>query len=166
MYIKILILLSIIFAMIFFCAGCGETRSVHWSTTNEIEKEAVGDWLILLPPPTARDINLIYNIDTNEIWEFFQADSFEIESIILGCEEVQETEVSFPRQPKRHVLFVIPGWPEYLTYQNKNKIEGLRIFRCSQDPPYPAWHGQNYYYLAIEINSSKVFAWNRIGRAL
>jgi hypothetical protein len=125
MYIKIIILLSIIFTLIFFCAGCGETQSHHWSTTNEIEKAAVGGWLIVDPPPIARDINLIYNIDTNEIWEFFQVDSFEIESIISGCEEVQETEVSFPRQPKRHLLFVIPGWPEYLTYRNNNRIEGL-----------------------------------------
>jgi hypothetical protein len=163
MYIKIIILLSIIFTLIFFCAGCGETQSHHWSTTNEIEKAAVGGWLIVDPPPIARDINLIYNIDTNEIWEFFQVDSFEIESIISGCEEVQETEVNFPRQHKRHGLFVIPGWPEYLTDRNNNRIEGLRIFRCSHDPPYPAWHGPNYYYLTIDKNSSKVFAWNHDG---
>lgn len=160
---KKIVLRAIVFAMLLSSLGCGETQSRHWSTAKEIERGTVGEWLIVDPPPKARDITLIYKIDSNEIWEFFKVDGFDIKSLPDGCEEARDTEVSLPRQPKRHVLFSIPGWPERLTDKNKSRIEGVRLFRCSQKPPYPAWKGPNYYYLSIDKDSSSVFAWNNDG---
>ena len=162
-YTKRIVFAAIIFGIMLSSSGCGETRSRHWSTAKEIERGAVGEWLIVDPPPKAWDISLIYNIDTNEIWEFFKVDGFDIESLPYGCEEALKTEVSLPKQPKRHVFFSIPGWPEHLTDKNKNRIEGIRVFRCSQNPPYPAWKGPNYYYIAIDKDGSNVFAWNNDG---
>lgn len=163
MHTKRIILGAIVCGLLLFSSGCGETRSRHWSTAKEIERGSVGEWLILNPPPKARDITLIYNIDSNEIWEFFKVDGFDIENLPDGCNEARDTKVSVPRQPKRRVLFSILGWPERLTDNNKNRIEGIRLFRCPQNPPYPAWKGPNYYYIAIDKDSSNVFAWNNDG---
>jgi len=163
MQTKGMILAVIACGILLFFSGCGETRSHHWSNAKEIERGTVGEWLILEPPPKARNINLIYKIDSNEIWEFFTVDGFDIGNLPDGCEESRGTEISLPRQPKRHVFFSIPEWPEHLTDNNKSKIEGIRLFRCPQPLPYPSWKGPNYYYIAIDKDSSNVFAWNNDG---
>lgn len=124
--------------VLFFLLGCAETRSNHWSATKEITAGTAGGWLIIEPPPTARDITLIYNIDTNEIWEFFRIDELDAMNLPHGCVEVGNTDVRFPRQPRRYAFFPIPGWPESLTHGSKSRIEGIRLFRCPEEPPYPA----------------------------
>src|SRR6266498_5934645 len=92
--------------------------------------------------------------------EFFRIDEVGAMNLSHGCVEVGSTDVRFPRQPKRHILFPIPGWPETLTYGSKSRIEGIRLFRCPEEPPYAAWKGPNYYHLAIDKGNSKVYAWN------
>jgi hypothetical protein len=160
---KRIILVVMAIGVIFFLLGCGETRSNRWSVTKEIKAGTAGGWLIIEPPAAARDITLIYNIDTNEIWEFFRIDGKDGMNLPHGCVEIADTDAKFPRQPRRHVVFPISGWPEGLTHGSKSRIEGIRLFRCPEEPPYPAWKGPNYYHLAIDKGSSRVYAWNNDG---
>ncbi len=163
MHIKKKIIGAVASGILLSSLGCGEMRTHHWSNTKEIKGGVNGGWLIVEPPPSARDITLIYKIDTSEVWEFFQIDESDMKHVTNGCEEIAYTDVSFPRVPKKHLFFAIPGWPEGLSNKSRTKIEGVKLFRCTQPPPYQAWQGPNYYYLAIDKNTSKVFAWNNDG---
>lgn len=139
----------------------GETRIQYWTTSKDINP---GGWLLLTPPKSAQDITLIYDIDTNEIWEIFRTDEADIKSIAADCEEVSLTGLSLPRQPKKYLFLTIPEWPNYLTINSTAKIiDGLKMLRCTQAPPYPAWQGPNYYFVAIDVANSKVLAWNNDG---
>ena len=151
-----------IIAIIVVLSGCGETRMKHWHSAKELRDSSEERLPLTGLPLSSKNITFIWNIDTNEAWEFYETLPEEVKTVTKDCHKVVGEVVDLPRQPRRHVFFTISGWPEHLT-ANGSAFNEYTIFRCDEPPPYQAWKGPNYYWIAINGSKDKVFAWNNDG---
>lgn len=149
-------------AIIVMLSGCGETKMRHWHSAKEQRDSSEERLTVTGLPPSSKNITFIWNIDTNEAWEFYETLPEEVQAVTKDCRKVVGEVLDFPRQPLRHGFISISGWPEQLT-KNRSAFKEYDIYRCDEPPPYQAWKGPNYYWIAVDRSKNQVFAWNNDG---
>jgi hypothetical protein len=142
------------FSMCFFFLSCGEQRATQYSSAPDAinSKEAKGGWVPQWLPIESQQIQIEYNIDTNEIWLRFIlpiAGRIHLEEHLkkLSGEEIQK--IQFQR--RRGVTW----WPEGLIQQQPANDGALNaVVYIGIDNVVPT-----NTYIAFDRTSDYVYAW-------
>ncbi len=98
-------------------------------------------WIPEYLPESASDINLKYDIDTNEIMLTFQFDPAEMDDFLSQCAPADLTAADFPQQ------LSASWWPDDLQWAD------------TAVPRY-VFYGCNSAYLAVDEAQNQVFFWS------
>jgi hypothetical protein len=141
-------------AICFFLLSCGEQRSAQYASAPDAisSKDAKGGWVPIWLPIESQQIQIEYNIDTNEIWLRFKLPPegrihLEKHMKKLSDEEIQKV----PFQRRRGVTW----WPEGLIQQqpaNDGALNAVVYIGIDNVVPTNA-------YIAFERNSNYVYSW-------
>jgi len=88
-------------ALLITACGSGDVRDENFANlTDALQKGALheGGWLPKFLPPSASDIKLRSNIDTNEIWVAFAWDGTERGALASQCQAIPATAGLLPRR--------------------------------------------------------------------
>jgi hypothetical protein len=110
--------------MALLAAGCGSadvTDQNFASLADATQKGALGEggWLPKFLPPSASEIKLRSNIDTNEVWVAFAWDGAERGALANQCRPVAANSDALPRRAPS-------WWPDNLAAPGPNDTEFLR----------------------------------------
>lgn len=106
----------------------------------------VGKWIPEFLPPSAKNIHERHNIDTNEVWLFFNFDYLaDIGNLRKSCKRVAPHNIVYPRYPGG-------WWPKTLYRHN----EDTQI----SDRNYEYYHCEDDGIIAINSERGEVFYWH------
>ena len=119
-----------------------ETDYLDSAAANKADAVGDGKWIPGILPHSAKKIRETHNIDTNEIWLFFNFSADDRDSITKACQRIAEHEVIYPRKSPR------TWWPQTLTKRSKDThptSETYEYYRC-KDGGSVAIHGDAVFY--------------------
>jgi hypothetical protein len=117
--------LSVIILLI--TAACERVESVYPDARAAISAgEIERGWIPAFLPPSAKDIHVKYDLDTNEVWLRFSMDPSEVGSIENSCRRIETVEAVLPERAGF-------WWPERLTEEQGSALHqsgGYTHYRC------------------------------------
>lgn len=100
-------------------------------------------WIPGFTPTSAFNLRIAYNIETNEVWLMYEADSQELTNMLVTCPVRKDQRMGVPRRPPR-----ISWWPESLTSVSSKANVDWRFFSCD-----PQGAG------AVDLSNLKAYYW-------
>lgn len=125
-----------------------ETKETKYANYEAVRKAGEIDrgWIPEFLPLSAKNIHERHNIDTNEVWLFFNFNySTDIENLGKSCKQVTSHNIVFPRYPGG-------WWPKELTRRTEDTQSTDRdyeYYRCEDDG-----------IIAIDSKNGKAFYWH------
>jgi len=150
------LLLPVILTM----GSCGwlETRESFYTNYSQAVSDGaiMKGWLPMFIPHSATDIAERHDIDTNEIWVRFHFSKDDLSSLLGPCEEIQSTDVAFPRS---NVTQAISWWPSNLRGPLNNSDHNYKFYRCFQETKSPQGAVKKPAFLAVDSDSALAWYW-------
>ena len=140
-----------------FLSGCEDADILHSSYPTY--EAAVQDgairrgWVPEFLPRSARQIQEVHNIDTNEIWLGFDFAEEDRSALVSACTMIPASVVRLPRNPSPRFTL---SWPRELHKGATLMDSELTFFRCEErnrTDPYQS-------YLALEHHQAKAWFWS------
>lgn len=123
---------TILFVLLAFaCTACHgpDINEVVLENLDEARAKGVlreGGWMPHQLPPDSTNIQLRYDVDTNEVWVAFDQGKNESPSSLTDCEAIEATELRMVRTEPR-------WWPDSLSSQRKpsDAPRSYSYYRCT-----------------------------------
>jgi hypothetical protein len=123
-----------------------ETIYPNHSAASEAGTIGAGKWIPEFLPLSAVNIRERHNLDTNEVWLFFQFNFLnDIANLAKSCKRVDSRDIRYPRNPGI-------WWPEILTKSGKD-TPGSAIV-------YEHYQCKDGGFMAIDSKKTEVFYWH------
>lgn len=129
-------------------SGCEwmETEEVSYPNyRSAVKVGAIGEgkWIPALLPQSAENIRESHNLDTNEIWLFFQFNLSELPLLIKDCTKTIKSEIVYPRKSSGD------WWSQILIQKSGTQQTEVayQYYRCNKG------------VMAIDLKKGEVFYW-------
>jgi hypothetical protein len=149
------VLKTVFLALFMASLGCEwvespETTYANLDAAKKANAVGPGKWIPEFLPTLARNIREKHNLDTNEVWLSFHAETAGLASIPRVCKEVPEESILLPRSS--------PGnwWPQGLVRHSEDGKDMRKMFVYFQC--------QNGGNLATDLKRVEVFYWDTVSR--
>jgi hypothetical protein len=141
--------LAVVLAAVIGCSACRETFEHRYATRREAERAGAinGGWIPSWTPPSARDIALTYNIDTNYRLLTFTFDEYATAAFRQDCSSLERTRVVLPRWTPAK------WWPPELHGSSAASPGRFKFFACKD-------RGSPRHFVGIDEAAKRAFMWD------